>query len=238
MTFCKYCGQELNDGAAFCGKCGKSQKEESKPLFPPEDNEDIVTSKIPAEDMSGQKKDTSVKGIVIGIIIGAAVVGIIAAAFIIFPKILGNNNPAPASSAPASVASTQAEPKSSAAPSSGQPVDSSSQASIKPSQSGQPVGGSVLERDYILPESNQRILTDADIEGLTAEELGYATNEIYARHGRRFTTEKYQKHFESKSWYTGTVDADKFNAKVLSEIEQTNANWLRDKTTEKQKAEQ
>ncbi len=40
--------------------------------------------------------------------------------------------------------------------------------------------------DYILPESNSRYLTDADVAGLSLKEINYAKNEIYARHGRKF----------------------------------------------------
>ena len=32
--------------------------------------------------------------------------------------------------------------------------------------------------DYILPESNSRYLTDADVSGLTLQQLNYAKNEI------------------------------------------------------------
>ena len=40
------------------------------------------------------------------------------------------------------------------------------------------------DRDYILPESDSKYLTEADIAGLTLKEINYAKNEIYARHGR------------------------------------------------------
>ena len=42
--------------------------------------------------------------------------------------------------------------------------------------------------DYILPQSSTEVLTEEDIEGLSAEELLLARNEIYARHGRKFST--------------------------------------------------
>lgn len=55
---------------------------------------------------------------------------------------------------------------------------------------------------YILPESGTRLLTKADISGLSKDKLAYARNEIYARHGRKFKTAIYQQYFESKSWYS------------------------------------
>lgn len=39
---------------------------------------------------------------------------------------------------------------------------------------------------YILPQSAERRLTEADLEGLSHQQLCLARNEIYARHGRRF----------------------------------------------------
>ena len=44
-----------------------------------------------------------------------------------------------------------------------------------------PTGG-----EYIIADSATRLLTTSDIQGLTARELNYAKNEIYARHGRKF----------------------------------------------------
>ena len=40
--------------------------------------------------------------------------------------------------------------------------------------------------EYIIPYSNTRYLTDADLDSLSEWDLKLARNEIYARHGRRF----------------------------------------------------
>lgn len=44
--------------------------------------------------------------------------------------------------------------------------------------------------EYILPNSNVEYLTEADIAELTLQEINYAKNEIYARHGRRFKSQE------------------------------------------------
>ena len=62
------------------------------------------------------------------------------------------------------------------------------------------------EGDYILPESNKKYYKKKDLKGLTKKEVKLARNEIYARHGRIFTTDEIREYFESKDWYTGTVD--------------------------------
>ena len=81
---------------------------------------------------------------------------------------------------------------------------------------------------YLLPQSGQRRLTEADIQGLTAQELNYAKNEIYARHGRMFRSAELAAYFGSCSWYAGTVAPEAFSETVLSETEKENIEFLRD----------
>lgn len=59
---------------------------------------------------------------------------------------------------------------------------------------------------YIFPNSNSSYLTEEEIEKLSTEEIQYAINEVYARHGLKFTKKSNQERFEKKKWYTGTVD--------------------------------
>lgn len=85
---------------------------------------------------------------------------------------------------------------------------------------------SVLDQDYILPNSDTELLTEDDIKDLTLQELNYAKNEIYARHGRKFKSKELQDYFNSKDWYEGTVSADDFSESDLSETERKNADLL------------
>ncbi len=82
------------------------------------------------------------------------------------------------------------------------------------------------EAEYILPESASRLLTEADLENLTQEDLRIARNEIYARHGRKFLDEGLQEYFNGKSWYNGTIEPDDFKEDMLSEIERTNEDTI------------
>lgn len=75
---------------------------------------------------------------------------------------------------------------------------------------------------YILADSSDGYLEAGDLAGLNANELQMAINEIYARHNRRFVMKEIQDYFESKSWYSGTVPADKFDPSVLNQYENTN----------------
>ena len=87
----------------------------------------------------------------------------------------------------------------------------------------------VTDRDYIFPDSASRYLTDADVEGLTIQEINYGKNEIYARHGRRFKSQELMDYFESKSWYQGLYDPQDFDdnyAYTLNEYERRNSEFL------------
>ena len=72
--------------------------------------------------------------------------------------------------------------------------------------------------EYLLPFSNERYLTDADLDPLSEWELKLARNEIYARHGRRFKDPDLQSYFDSKSWYKGRYDPDDFDKNHSSDL--------------------
>lgn len=88
-----------------------------------------------------------------------------------------------------------------------------------------------ITEDYVIADSNSKILTSSDISGLSAKELNYAKNEIYARHGRKFSSEELQKYFESKTWYEGKYEPSDFDsnysASVLSDTEKKNTEFLK-----------
>lgn len=81
--------------------------------------------------------------------------------------------------------------------------------------------------EYILPYSDTRLLVAEDVEKLSAEQLRIARNEIYARRGRKFTSEDLREYFSSKSWYHPTVEADRFSDNMLSPVEKKNIDFLK-----------
>lgn len=83
-----------------------------------------------------------------------------------------------------------------------------------------------LSAEYIFPTSNSEYLTEADLAGLTKSEIQMAINEVYARHHRKFVLKEVQDHFNSKSWYTGTIEAADFNVNVMNQYEGTNINLM------------
>lgn len=82
------------------------------------------------------------------------------------------------------------------------------------------------EEDYLLPDSDTKYLTTADLAGFTQEECRLARNELYARHGRIFNDEGLQKYFESKDWYRGMIDGDDFKESMLNDYEIANRDLI------------
>lgn len=82
--------------------------------------------------------------------------------------------------------------------------------------------------EYILPTSNSVYLTEADLAGLSKEELRLARNEIYARHGRKFKDAALNEYFMSKSWYVPLIDPGHFNENVFNDYETANRKLIAD----------
>lgn len=86
--------------------------------------------------------------------------------------------------------------------------------------------------DYVLPDSASRYYTEAELSSLSKETLGYARNEIYARHGWIFSSPEYKSYFEKKSWYIPLYTATEFQNKlnngtiVLNQYEWANIQLL------------
>lgn len=95
-------------------------------------------------------------------------------------------------------------------------------------EDGEEITADVLSNDYVIPHSDTVLLTNSDVAGLSLQEINYAKNEIYARHGRRFKSQELQNYFNSKSWYNGTIAPENFTNSMLSSVEQKNAAFLSD----------
>lgn len=68
----------------------------------------------------------------------------------------------------------------------------------------------IAERMYVLPDSSIRKLTWDEVAEWDYESLGYAFNEIMARHGYNFNPgQNYDYYFSTKPWYTPNENPDK-----------------------------
>jgi hypothetical protein len=62
------------------------------------------------------------------------------------------------------------------------------------------------------PQYVERLLTSADLEGRSLEELALMRNTIYARAGRRFKSAKLREYFATQGWYRPATSAKKLTA--------------------------
>ena len=85
-----------------------------------------------------------------------------------------------------------------------------------------PYGAYSSDRNYVLPESSQREYSAAELANLDITALRIARYEIYARHNRKFSDPTVQKYFDSRVWYSGTVEANIFDESQLSDVEKEN----------------
>ncbi len=77
--------------------------------------------------------------------------------------------------------------------------------------------------EYILWYSSDEYLTESDLSGLSAKELTYARNEIYARHGYVFKSSELNNYFGGLSWYVPNSSFDG----TLHGIEESNVAFIK-----------
>lgn len=80
--------------------------------------------------------------------------------------------------------------------------------------------------EYILPDSDKRLIGREDLMNLSPEQCKMARNEIYARHGRKFKDAALQSYFDSCPWYSGRIEPDSFSDSYLSEVEKKNRDTI------------
>ncbi|MDR1089044.1 MAG: YARHG domain-containing protein [Coriobacteriales bacterium] len=82
--------------------------------------------------------------------------------------------------------------------------------------------------DYMISNSNQRYVTEAEIRKLSAWERYIARNEIFARHGRGFKNQDLRDYFRTKNWYTERYSPEEFDAlpSPLNAYEKENADLI------------
>lgn len=90
----------------------------------------------------------------------------------------------------------------------------------KPTAEGPPQD----EVKYLMPETSQRLITEAEFAGKSARELRLIRNKIYARHGRPFVTDWIREYFRSQVWCR---EDPNFTNDCLSEIEWKNVLLIR-----------
>ena len=201
--YCKKCGKELNDNAAFCRYCGTKIKLDNK------DNANKNTNVgESAVNESGSKLESERK-VQIALIIGIGV-AILIAIVIVVALMTGSISKDTASS-DSSYSSTNNGTANSY---------NSNNYSNSTYVSNSTYSGNSTE--YILPDSDKRIISRDELTKLNEQQVRMACNELYARHGRKFLDGNIQAYFNSKSWYRGTIEPEAFNEDVFNQYEKSN----------------
>ena len=160
------------------------------------------------------------RGTLAAIIAAIVLVATAAAVFIVLDPL---GVIAPKHEAPATSVATESQPAETK-PAETKPATQPAATDAATTQSATPASGG-----YILPDVQTRIYSTAELEQLSTDELWYARNEIFARHGRGFRNPELQSYFNSKPWYTrNPIDPDTFDSTVtLSATEQQNADAIK-----------
>ncbi len=73
--------------------------------------------------------------------------------------------------------------------------------------------------------SSKQIKDEYSLSHATITNLDYAKNEIFARHGHDFSSEKMQNYFNQKMWYT-PIKGKKVDFSELNEVERKNVEYI------------
>ncbi|MDD5018578.1 MAG: YARHG domain-containing protein, partial [Eubacteriales bacterium] len=83
------------------------------------------------------------------------------------------------------------------------------------------------ESAYLIPGSDTRYITEADLVGLSQWEVRLARNEIYARYGYTFNTPEIRQFFESTDWYVNDPYCGHDNPPSFNVYEEANLSFIR-----------
>ena len=239
--FCEECGKKIPDGSKFCDGCGAPVKAPQEPF-----RENYQTpysnpygAPVPGGIFPEEKKGKGT-GVLIAVlsVVAVALVGVLI--FVGIRVFGGKKDPDNGNGIGKVIEETKSGEESTAAETAAETVAETKESkeagmSIAPSVSvkipttqASSTETTAAVQDYILPDSNSAYLTEADLVGLTREQLRLARNEIYARHGRKFKDAALDEYFRSKSWYMPTIEPDNFNENVFNDYEIANRKLIAD----------
>lgn len=213
---CPRCKAEVEPGDIFCGECGCPLQDLGQP-----------------QDAGPVKKK---KGSIVPVILLAVLIIAVAAGFagwFLYNYLEDRRGQETADRIREEISGEEEDSKEDGQDQTGTD-DGETTGSTDRSQSSpqDPADGTGVSQDYIFPDSAFRYLTDADVVGMSIQEINYGKNEIYARHGRKFKSQELTDYFSSKSWYQGLYEPDDFDANytyLLNEYEKRNAEFLNEK---------
>ena len=197
--YCTNCGKQINDDATYCVWCGT-----------PVESVEPVESVMPVRPAAAGPAPAGNSRRTLIIIIAAVVGAMVIAAILIWAFLGRYSNEG---TDPGTIAGSEEYYDDGANGDVGGDEDFGS------SESGY--------MDDYLPESSDRYIDASDVEGFSRNDLNYAINELYARHGAIFTDDDVIAYFSGKSWYSPTQSKEDARSD-FSEIEEKNFLFLCD----------
>ena len=186
--FCPNCGEENNNAARFCYNCGCSLTNKEESLV--KENSNIETNKA--------RKNLFIK---VCLLVMLTIIIIL----IILLHTSNKNSEAFVSKTIAVKGIEEAK--------NGDEVNNEKLPGLFEDTSIEEKSVGISPDDYILPESDSKIYSAEELNSLSSKELRLARNEIYAKHGRKFSSEDLQSYFSEKIWYKPKYEAAEFEAK-------------------------
>jgi uncharacterized membrane protein YvbJ len=202
MDFCTNCGEKLNESSRFCINCGSRVAKAKKNIT------SAPKTRIEKRKVRSKTIVLRNKRLVVGV---GSIIGLLFVLCVAYLIIKDFNKHEPKTDVAAT--KTMDQSKNNIEPNNGK---NSTEINSRESSN-------LSSSDYILPDSDKRVLSEEDIATLTKGQLRLARNEIYARHGYVFKSADLQKYFSSKSWY----NADPSYNTSLNEVEKENVKLLK-----------
>ncbi len=214
MKICPGCQKLIQDDSTMCPYCLYSF-EVKKPTTLPSmtlDQKPLIDSKLYTQKVEAERKKSRKKWVVVIAIILLVFVGMVYVAF--NGKSGGEHDNSFMTISPSPV------------------INEEQEMAAFPSPEAEMEKEIIQQKEYVIPDSDRRYLSEKDLERLSPEERRLARNEIYARHHRLFDDEGLQDYFNNCSWYEGKILPEEFTedyaAKVFNEYELYNKDFILD----------
>ena len=241
--YCQNCGAWMPDDSQFCTKCGAKVADleettassdptlEPTPEFMPEPTmvapDTVVSAAKPVERQKSVRQGRNDSQVAIIACLSVLLVALVAV--LVYTQLLARPNTTDSSSSAASkTVSTTSSSNSDSTGKSGTTIGTTTPTDTKTTTTTDTKSTSETSTssDYVLPDSDTHLYTRDELESLSDQQLFYARNEIYARHGRGFDSDELQTYFDSKSWYTRQYDPADFPDSLLNSTEKANAGLM------------
>lgn len=238
--FCRNCGAQVKDSNLFCEKCGAR-------LQPLPSEEQPTEKAYEPEQFSADKPKKKQTHKVIYIIL-SSIMGVLLLVVILEMLYLNKlDKETEDYVAPEVISSTTTKASEEESGEAEKETDKENEKieitatptqTVTPVPTGEPVPTlqttvsptqAPVQQDYIFADSSSSYLTENEVRQLTPEQMSYARNEIYARHGRKFRDEALQAYFDAKPWYHPEYEPDAFDAiqdTLFNEYEKENVKLI------------